>query len=79
MMKWYHFLGSSDGEGRGWDGDLVSHLQGKCHKLQFLLRALSSTYFDSWIRDYETAQEHNENDQQIREGLEKAQRLLKQS
>lgn len=31
------------------------------------------------IQDYETAQEHNENDQQIREGLEKAQRLLKQS
>lgn len=31
------------------------------------------------IQDYEAAQEHNENDQQIREGLEKAQRLLKQS
>lgn len=31
------------------------------------------------IQDYEAAQEHNDNDQQIREGLEKAQRLLKQS
>lgn len=35
--------------------------------------------YDEAIQDYETAQEHNENDQQIREGLEKAQRLLKQS
>lgn len=35
--------------------------------------------YDEAIQDYEAAQEHNENDQQIREGLEKAQRLLKQS
>uniref|UniRef100_A0A6I8MZG9 DnaJ homolog subfamily C member 3 n=1 Tax=Ornithorhynchus anatinus TaxID=9258 RepID=A0A6I8MZG9_ORNAN len=35
--------------------------------------------YDEAIQDYETAQEHNENDQQIREGLEKAQKLLKQS
>lgn len=31
------------------------------------------------IRDYESASEHSENDRQIKEGLEKAQRLLKQS
>lgn len=31
------------------------------------------------IKDYETAREHSENDRQIKEGLEKAQRLLKQS
>ncbi|KAK6487139.1 dnaJ-like protein subfamily C member 3-like isoform X1 [Huso huso] len=31
------------------------------------------------VRDYETAQEHNESDPQVKEGLERAQRLLKQS
>lgn len=31
------------------------------------------------IKDYETAQANSENDQQIREGLERAQRMLKQS
>ncbi|XP_030057231.1 dnaJ homolog subfamily C member 3 [Microcaecilia unicolor] len=35
--------------------------------------------YDEAIKDYETAQANSENDQQIREGLEKAQRLLKQS
>ncbi|XP_053563812.1 dnaJ homolog subfamily C member 3 [Bombina bombina] len=35
--------------------------------------------YDEAIKDYETAQQHSENDKQIREGLEKAQRLLKQS
>lgn len=38
-------------------------------------------YFFFWlaIQDYETAKEHSENDQQILEGLEKAQKMLKQS
>lgn len=31
------------------------------------------------IKDFETAKEHSENDRQIKEGLERAQRLLKQS
>lgn len=31
------------------------------------------------IQDYESARQHNENDRQVKEGLEKAQRLLKQS
>lgn len=31
------------------------------------------------IRDYETAAKHSENDRQIKEGLDRAQRLLKQS
>lgn len=35
-------------------------------------------YFSA-IRDYETAAKHSENDRQIKEGLERAQRLLKQS
>ncbi|XP_010771879.1 dnaJ homolog subfamily C [Notothenia coriiceps] len=35
-------------------------------------------YFPA-IQDYETASKHSENDRQIKEGLEKAQRLLKQS
>ncbi|XP_006879687.1 PREDICTED: dnaJ homolog subfamily C member 3 [Elephantulus edwardii] len=35
--------------------------------------------YDEAIQDYESAQEQNDNDQEIREGLEKAQRLLKQS
>ncbi|XP_071991538.1 dnaJ homolog subfamily C member 3 [Engystomops pustulosus] len=35
--------------------------------------------YEEAIRDYETAQQSSENDKQIREGLEKAQRLLKQS
>ncbi|XP_069496796.1 dnaJ homolog subfamily C member 3 isoform X2 [Ambystoma mexicanum] len=39
---------------------------------------LEEQYEDA-IRDYETAQQNSENDQQIREGLDRAQRLLKQS
>ncbi|XP_043928924.1 dnaJ homolog subfamily C member 3 [Protopterus annectens] len=35
--------------------------------------------YEEAIKDYETAQQNSENDQQIREGLERAQRLLKQS
>lgn len=31
------------------------------------------------IRDFESAKEHSENDRQIKEGLERAHRLLKQS
>lgn len=31
------------------------------------------------IKDFESAKEHSENDRQIKEGLERAQRLLKQS
>ncbi|XP_075446961.1 dnaJ homolog subfamily C member 3 isoform X2 [Ascaphus truei] len=34
--------------------------------------------YEEAIRDYETAQQNSENDKQIREGLEKAQKLLKQ-
>lgn len=50
----------------------------KDYKLWFLITASILNILTA-IQDYETAQEHNENDQQIREGLEKAQRLLKQS
>ncbi|KAG7503529.1 dnaJ-like subfamily C member 3 [Solea senegalensis] len=35
--------------------------------------------YEEAIKDYETAAKHSENDRQIKEGLEKAQRLLKQS
>ncbi|KAG8452199.1 hypothetical protein GDO86_004116 [Hymenochirus boettgeri] len=35
--------------------------------------------YEEAVRDYETAQQTSENDKQIREGLEKAQKLLKQS
>ncbi|XP_053733943.1 dnaJ homolog subfamily C member 3a [Synchiropus splendidus] len=35
--------------------------------------------YDEAIRDYEAAGKHSENDRQIKEGLERAQRLLKQS
>ncbi|XP_034614140.1 dnaJ homolog subfamily C member 3 isoform X1 [Trachemys scripta elegans] len=35
--------------------------------------------YEEAIQDYETAQANSENDQQIREGLERAQRMLKQS
>ncbi|XP_053295355.1 dnaJ homolog subfamily C member 3a [Pleuronectes platessa] len=35
--------------------------------------------YEEAIRDYETAAKHSENDRQIKEGLDKAQRLLKQS
>uniref|UniRef100_A0A8C7YCY4 DnaJ homolog subfamily C member 3 n=1 Tax=Oryzias sinensis TaxID=183150 RepID=A0A8C7YCY4_9TELE len=35
--------------------------------------------YDEAIKDYETAGKHSENDHQIKEGLERAQRLLKQS
>ncbi|XP_034970370.1 dnaJ homolog subfamily C member 3 [Zootoca vivipara] len=35
--------------------------------------------YEEAIQDYETAKEHSDSDQQILEGLEKAQRLLKQS
>ncbi|XP_068124030.1 dnaJ homolog subfamily C member 3 [Hyperolius riggenbachi] len=35
--------------------------------------------YEEAIRDYETAQQHSENDKEIKESLEKAQRLLKQS
>ncbi|KAF0026377.1 hypothetical protein F2P81_021114 [Scophthalmus maximus] len=35
--------------------------------------------YEEAIKDYETAAKHSENDRQIKEGLDKAQRLLKQS
>uniref|UniRef100_A0AAQ5Y4Q5 DnaJ homolog subfamily C member 3 n=1 Tax=Amphiprion ocellaris TaxID=80972 RepID=A0AAQ5Y4Q5_AMPOC len=35
--------------------------------------------YEEAIKDYETAGKHSENDRQIKEGLERAQRLLKQS
>uniref|UniRef100_A0A8P4GQU6 DnaJ homolog subfamily C member 3 n=1 Tax=Dicentrarchus labrax TaxID=13489 RepID=A0A8P4GQU6_DICLA len=35
--------------------------------------------YEEAIKDYETAAKHSENDRQIKEGLERAQRLLKQS
>uniref|UniRef100_A0A3P9N1J9 DnaJ homolog subfamily C member 3 n=1 Tax=Poecilia reticulata TaxID=8081 RepID=A0A3P9N1J9_POERE len=35
--------------------------------------------YEEAIKDYETAAKHSENDHEIKEGLEKAQRLLKQS
>ncbi|XP_062312652.1 dnaJ homolog subfamily C member 3a [Osmerus eperlanus] len=35
--------------------------------------------YEEAVRDFEAAKEHSENDRQIKEGLEKAQRLLKQS
>uniref|UniRef100_A0A8C4TX77 DnaJ homolog subfamily C member 3 n=1 Tax=Falco tinnunculus TaxID=100819 RepID=A0A8C4TX77_FALTI len=35
--------------------------------------------YEEAIKDYETAQANSENDQQIREGLERAQKMLKQS
>ena len=40
---------------------------------------LSLHFYFAAIKDYETAAKHSENDHQIKEGLEKAQRLLKQS
>ncbi|OBS76539.1 hypothetical protein A6R68_17014, partial [Neotoma lepida] len=48
-------------------------------KLNKLIESAEELIRDGRRNDYEAAQEHNENDQQIREGLEKAQRLLKQS
>ncbi|KAM4608554.1 dnaJ homolog subfamily C [Polymixia lowei] len=35
--------------------------------------------YEEAIKDYETAGQHSENDRQVKEGLERAQRLLKQS
>ncbi|KAJ8282171.1 hypothetical protein COCON_G00046900 [Conger conger] len=40
---------------------------------------LQDEQYEEAIRDFESAREHSENDQQIKEGLERAQRLLKQS
>lgn len=40
---------------------------------------LSCIFFPPAIKDYETAAKHSENDRQIKEGLDRAQRLLKQS
>ncbi|KAG7463757.1 hypothetical protein MATL_G00180030 [Megalops atlanticus] len=40
---------------------------------------LQDEQYDEAIRDYEKAREHSENDRQIKEGLERAQRLRKQS
>ncbi|XP_051938532.1 dnaJ homolog subfamily C member 3a [Hippocampus zosterae] len=40
---------------------------------------IQNEQYEEAIRDYESASEHSENDRQIKEGLEKAQRLLKQS
>lgn len=51
-------------------------------KLKFVKSCViffSFTFFIKAIKDYETAQANSENDQQIREGLERAQRMLKQS
>lgn len=44
-----------------------------------LCNLFSLPFFTKAIKDYETAQANSENDQQIREGLERAQRMLKQS
>ncbi len=38
-----------------------------------------NSVFFAAIKDFESAKEHSENDRQIKEGLERAQRLLKQS
>uniref|UniRef100_A0A3Q3G2H3 DnaJ homolog subfamily C member 3 n=1 Tax=Labrus bergylta TaxID=56723 RepID=A0A3Q3G2H3_9LABR len=40
---------------------------------------LQDEQYDEAIKDYETAGKHSENDRQVSEGLERAQRLLKQS
>ncbi|XP_051565825.1 dnaJ homolog subfamily C member 3-like isoform X1 [Myxocyprinus asiaticus] len=40
---------------------------------------LQDQQYEEAIKDFESAKEHSENDQQIKEGLERAQRLLKQS
>uniref|UniRef100_A0A8C2ER12 DnaJ homolog subfamily C member 3 n=1 Tax=Cyprinus carpio TaxID=7962 RepID=A0A8C2ER12_CYPCA len=40
---------------------------------------LQDDQYEEAIKDFESAQEHSENDRQIKEGLERAQRLLKQS
>ncbi|KAJ8255010.1 hypothetical protein GJAV_G00199890 [Gymnothorax javanicus] len=40
---------------------------------------LEDEQYEEAIRDFESAREHSENDRQIKEGLERAQRLLKQS
>uniref|UniRef100_UPI0037E98438 dnaJ homolog subfamily C n=1 Tax=Semicossyphus pulcher TaxID=241346 RepID=UPI0037E98438 len=40
---------------------------------------LQDEQYEEAIKDYETAGKHSENDRQIKEGLERAQRLLKQS
>ncbi|XP_037095751.1 dnaJ homolog subfamily C member 3a [Syngnathus acus] len=40
---------------------------------------IQNEQYEEAIRDYQSASEHSENDRQIQEGLEKAQRLLKQS
>uniref|UniRef100_A0AAY4DGG7 DnaJ homolog subfamily C member 3 n=1 Tax=Denticeps clupeoides TaxID=299321 RepID=A0AAY4DGG7_9TELE len=40
---------------------------------------LQDEQYEEAIKDFETAKEHSENDRQIKEGLERAQRLLKQS
>ncbi|KAL2081653.1 hypothetical protein ACEWY4_023506 [Coilia grayii] len=40
---------------------------------------LQDEQYEEAIKDFESAQEHSENDRQIKEGLERAQRLLKQS
>ncbi|MBN3307650.1 DNJC3 protein, partial [Amia calva] len=40
---------------------------------------LQDEQYEAAVKDFETAREHNENDREINEGLERAQRLLKQS
>uniref|UniRef100_A0A8C1PTL4 DnaJ homolog subfamily C member 3 n=1 Tax=Cyprinus carpio TaxID=7962 RepID=A0A8C1PTL4_CYPCA len=40
---------------------------------------LQDDQYEEAIKDFESAKEHSENDRQIKEGLERAQRLLKQS
>ncbi|XP_056611913.1 dnaJ homolog subfamily C member 3a [Triplophysa dalaica] len=40
---------------------------------------LQDDQFEEAIKDFETAREHSENDREIKEGMERAQRLLKQS
>ncbi|TNN04239.1 dnaJ homolog subfamily C member 3a [Takifugu flavidus] len=40
---------------------------------------IQEEHYEEAIRDYEAAAKHGENDRQIKEGLERAQRLLKQS
>lgn len=51
----------------------VNALKGRAEAL------LQDDQYEEAIKDFQSAKEHSENDRQIKEGLERAQRLLKQS
>lgn len=78
LWGWYK-LGSREQQwAKGqWQG-LGTELAENVRHWRVVLRHFPNRVLTA-IQDYEAAQEQNENDQQIREGLEKAQRLLKQS